>query len=938
MGSETETGVGVKVRLLGPLEVVLAGRVVDIGSAKQRAVLALLALQAGKVVTCDRLCDVLWGEEQPASPTANMQSLISRLRRALAGAAGGNGEVGRDVLPTREPGWALEVDPSAVDALRFEALTARARGRIARGEVAAAAVDLDEAISLWRAPALLDVVEAGYLTAEATRFNEARLDAVEDLADAELAMGRPADALARLELHVEANPYRERAWGELMIALYRLGRQTAALRTFERVRTILGEELGLDPSPALAEIQQRILNHDPALVGPSDVVRPSTEAESRPASPVGRSVLIGRDDDLVAVVNHLSRHAVTTLTGPGGVGKTALALAVARDQHQAFPGGVRPVWLGAIREPSLVAAEVAASVGLPRSGGRAYADALVSWLADMDVLVVLDNCEHVIEETGALVERLTAQLPGLRVLATSREPLSVMGEVVHRLAPLAVPTSDASAEAVASSPGVQLFLERARAQAPEFGDDAEHGQLVGDICRRLDGLPLAIEVAAARVSALHLDDIAASLDDLFRLLSRPGRGAEGRHRTLRSTVEWSYGLLEEPERVLLRRLSVFAGSFDLAAVHAVCIPEGHARAEVADLTARLVEKSLLVKGGAGHGYRMLETIRQFAAEQLADAGETEAFREAHARQYLELGQRVGAGLMSGGERAWLEQLKRAEDDLRVALGYLIDGDPTSGLMLAANLSMFWWTHGRHREGIRRLEAALAAAEDAPAELRAAGWFHLGFLLAHDTDDWSAAAELLDRGITAASSDGGRPLILGYLQCLRGECAVFAGDHRRGLERANDGLSIIREYPDPWGAGFGLWNVGFAHLAGGELDAAEACFEEMVATQRKHGIGLVLMIGCNSLGEIAERRGDLNRARALYEEALQLRKDLGAARLGYVHGSLAHSMVSIARVARAQGDERLGGMYLAEALPLAEEMRNHDLIQEIRALLDRRGAA
>ena len=289
-GSDQVGKLGIEVRLLGPLEVALAGQALHIGSPKQRAVLALLALEAGKLVTADTLCELVWDEDQPASPSATLQSLISRLRGALARLASRSG---RDVLRTREPGWVLDVDPAAVDALRFQELTTRARRRRERGEAAAAAADLAEAIGLWRGAALVDVVDAGYLAGQATRLNEARLDALEDLAEAELAIGRTGDALARMEAHVEADPLRERGWGLLMVALYRLGRQAAALRAFQQLRAILGDELGLEPSPELDEIEQRILRHDPALAGPqsgglSDGARHATQARRRAGRPAWR--------------------------------------------------------------------------------------------------------------------------------------------------------------------------------------------------------------------------------------------------------------------------------------------------------------------------------------------------------------------------------------------------------------------------------------------------------------------------------------------------------------------------------------------------------------------------------------------------------------------------------------------------------------------------
>jgi DNA-binding SARP family transcriptional activator/EAL domain-containing protein (putative c-di-GMP-specific phosphodiesterase class I)/CheY-like chemotaxis protein len=318
--SESSHAEPLEARLLGPFEVALGGRRVHIGSPKQRAVLALLALQAGKVVTSDVLCDLVWDEDQPASPSATLQSLISRLRRTLGDASGGSPDTGSDILRTREPGWVLDVAPAAVDALRFEELTARARLRSGRGEVAAAAEDLTQAVGLWRGAALVDVVDAGYLAAQATRLNEARLDAVEALAEAELASGRPSDALARLEEHVEANPLRERAWGLLMVALYRLGRQAAALGAFQQVRTILREELGLEPSPELAEIEQRILRHDYAVAGRRTT--PATGAPP-PAPPGPAAPAAGDFTDYYVVVvedHDFQRRTVVQLLRNLGVG------------------------------------------------------------------------------------------------------------------------------------------------------------------------------------------------------------------------------------------------------------------------------------------------------------------------------------------------------------------------------------------------------------------------------------------------------------------------------------------------------------------------------------------------------------------------------------------------------------------------------------------
>src|SRR5689334_7205991 len=373
--------------------------------------------------------------------------------------------------------------------------------------------------------------------------------------------------------------------------------------------------------------------------------------------------LVGRDREIAEIAESVASVPLTTLTGPGGVGKTALALTVAADASARFPDGVFVVWLASLRSADLVAGEVAAQVGMQRSGGLSNEEALARWLADRDVLLVLDNCEHVVSAVAELVEDLTARLPRLRVLATSREPLWVVDEVNYRLAPL--PEADA----------VRLFQERAgsRAQGSLDGDRAR--ELVGEICRRVDGLPLAIELAAARVVGLDLQDISRHLDDLFDLLPQAARRADGAQRSLRATVEWSDALLTENERLLLRRMAVFAGGFDLTAVNAVGASDGQTPAQIADLTARLVEKSLLLRQADTGMYQLLETIRQYAAEQLALAGGLDDIRDRHARFYLQVGLREAEALNSGPERAHLEVLRRIEDNTRVALDRLLAIDP-----------------------------------------------------------------------------------------------------------------------------------------------------------------------------------------------------------------------------------------------------------------------
>jgi predicted ATPase len=647
--------------------------------------------------------------------------------------------------------------------------------------------------------------------------------------------------------------------------------------------------------------------------------------------------LVGRDRELAEVIEGVALTPLTTVTGPGGVGKTALALAVAAESSAQFPDGVFVVWLASLRSAEHIAGEVAAQVGMPRSGGQSYEDALTEWLAERDVLLVLDNCEHVVSSVADLVEGLTARLPRLRVLATSREPLWVVDELSCRLAPLSVVRWDASRAEIDASPAVRLFRERAGARTQASLDTDRAGRLLGEICRRVDGLPLAIELAAARVVGLDLEDISVHLDDLFDLLPQAARRADGAQRSLRATVEWSDALLTEEERRLLRRMAVFAGGFDLAAIKEVCASDGQTAARVADLTARLVEKSLLLKQGGTGPYQLLETIRQYASEQLAAAGELDAIRERHARYYLGVALRESAATLTGPERTHLEVLRRIEDNTRIALECLLRIDPRAALELAASLNFFWWTQGKLREGIGWLERAREAAVDAPAELLGTSLFCEGFLVAHDTDDWHAAARLIDVGLDALVGVSEPPLILGMLHCLRGECDVFNGDPASAVVRTQTGLEISSLYPGTWGRGFCLWNAAYARLAVGDEDVAIALFMEMHDLASASGYGIGDMCGCNLLGEIWEARGELDTSREFWERALYLRRELGALHcpvmgIGHVHGTMPTALLAVARVAEKQGDLATASKLLREGLPLAEEMREAETATQMVELL------
>ena len=664
--------------------------------------------------------------------------------------------------------------------------------------------------------------------------------------------------------------------------------------------------------------------------------------------------MIGRDGELRLLVDTVTSSAAVTVVGAGGVGKTLLAAAVGRSLAKHFRGGVCTVWLADLYDPDLVLAEVSAAVAQTRSGSDGAAG-LIEWLADREMLLVLDNAEHVTDAVADLVAELISALPDLHILVTSREPLLVVGETVFVLHPLAVTSHAENANTAATSHAAQLFIERLRRRDREFQPDDEQRNLIDTICRRLDGLPLAIELAAARAASLGVARVAAKLSGSAVPTFRSGRERDPRHADLRSVFEWSEALLDERERALLRRLSVFAGGFTLSALDAVIggefafvgYPDGDPDLDPDSILTSLVEKSLVEREHGSGRYRLLETIRSFAGERLVAAGESDLYRERHSCWVLGLATEVGAGVTAGPERPWLEQLGPELDNLRVALRRVLDGgNALRALAVTAGLPIFWWALGQHREGYEWISECLDRATGAPDELRAAALFGMAFLRAHDTDDWRGAGELLDQAIGIVARE---PPILGYLLCLRGKAHVLVGSPGKDATRvgAGDpsnvdtalaltrrGLAILETASDPWGTAFAVWNVGFVLERAGRLDEARECFQRMADIQVEHGSRLELTIAWKSLADIAERTGDHARARGLYLQALDVRRELGASRLGYVHGSLSESLIALARCEIRLGRPLEAQAHLSEALPLAREMHDFGLIDACLALEER----
>ena len=637
--------------ILGPLEVRADGHAVALGGVRPRAVLAVLALNANRPVSADRLALALWGEEAPPSAVKTVQVYVARLRKALGDP---------EVLVTTPAGYRLRVRPGELDAERFESLVADGRQALAAGRGDDAAAALRAAFGLWRGPPLAEVASAPFAPPEITRLEEQRLAALELRVEADLAAGRHAELIPELQRVTSEHPWRERLHGQLMLALYRDGRQADALAAYGRAREKLSDELGIEPGPELHDLHQAMLLHDPAL-RPAGGEVGSTPASALPPPP---NRTIGRAEDVRAVTERLRSGAVRllTLTGPGGVGKTRLALDAARAIEADFADGARLVWLAAVERPEDVAAAIITALGIIQLGGESAEQAVERFLSAKHLLLVMDNCEH-LPGAAPFLGGLPAKAASVTVLATSREPLAVHAEQLHPVSPLALPPRGAPVDAGVDA--VALFCERARAHDPGFELDGRTAAAVADICRRVDGLPLAIELAAARCGLLSPAEIADRLDDALGALGAAPRDAPARQQTLRATIDWSHALLNEDEKACFARFAVFAGGATIQAAETIT------GAGIATLD-RLVAKSLLVRSRQADGSTrlgMLETIREYASEEFATLADRESVRERHHLWFLAVAQEHGidTAIFGPDRDEHLRRLDRELENLDAAL-------------------------------------------------------------------------------------------------------------------------------------------------------------------------------------------------------------------------------------------------------------------------------
>ncbi|QTD99443.1 BTAD domain-containing putative transcriptional regulator [Streptomyces cyanogenus] len=907
------------------------GTPLPIGGQRLRTLLAALALRPGRTTTPGTLIDEIWADDPPQDAPAALQALVGRLRRTL----------GRHTIASTPGGYRLEATEDDVDLHVFERLTRTGTQALTAGDPAAAHRTLTEALALWYGPALADLPDR----TAATRPDALRLEAARARAAAALDLGRAQEAVPELCELTAAYPYDEPLHVLLIRALRDTGRPADALAAYESARRTLADTLGTDPGPELRALHVSLLKQEhPA---PADATaRPQPRTPARPPERTGNlrprlTSFVGREPELEAIRSDVHRARLVTLTGPGGSGKTRLAEEAAAtlpsawlvelaplDHPEAVPGAVVSA-LG-LRETALLTGDLATSQADPTA-------LLIEYCAPRSQLLILDNCEHVIGAAAALAETLLTRCPGLTILATSREPLGVPGESVRPVEPL-VPEQ-----------AHRLFAERAKAVRPDADAVLADTEAVAEICRRLDGLPLAIELAAARLRLLTPRQIADRLDDRFRLLTSGSRTVLPRQQTLRAVVDWSWELLDERERTVLREVSVFAGGWDLAAAEAVCT------GPVADLIGALVDKSLVVAAphpdgtgsGTGMRYRMLETIHEYATERAAEVPGLRAAAERRHRAWVRaLVQEAEPQLRSGAQLPWFSRLETELDNVRAALDRAVRaGDEAEAGAIVLAIGWFWWLRNHRQEAVAwvRLVLRLGVALDAlppgapagEALARAESADPVGaFLAAPDGEEGHPLSELrmdlrmLDLFLTSETGSEN----LAADERAREYLARVRAYYERGGPRAArlpgiiwpltayylGGPADIRPHMttsvDNARTHGGDWELAVALMyrahvtvdSPGNLRGVDEDLTELRTLSRRVGDRWMRAQVCSAAGEAAMARGRYDEARGEYEEALRLAYEVGA------YAESPFLLARLAEISYRSGDPEAARTTLAEA--------------------------
>jgi predicted ATPase/DNA-binding SARP family transcriptional activator len=889
IGDDAEALAAARFRVLGPVAVMgTVGEPLPLGPPRRRTLLAALLVHARSPLSVDQLTELLWDGSPPPTAATMVHGAVAGLRHDLTPMCGG---IGPPLLATRDGGYALDVPAWDVDVWNFEQLVARGRRSLGAAPVVASR-SLAEALALWRGPALSGI-ELAFARDAAGRWEELRLECLELQIEAELALGHHAEVIAGLEELVARHPFRERLSAHLMVALYRCGRQADALRKSRTLRRTLAAELGIEPGPEVEELEQSILRHSGNLAVP-------VTSSARTSLPAPFNTFVGRAREREDVAALLGTRRLVTLIGPGGSGKTRLALEVTRQRAARGTDDSWLVDLAPLSTPALFGETVAEALGIRAAPARGLDASIAAALADRTGTVLLDNCEHLVEACAAFAETVLASAPGVRLLTTSRTALQVPGEQVYTVPPLATASESDGWQEIAACEAVRLFAERASAARPGFAVTPANAALVLEVCRRLDGLPLAVELAAARVASMPLRALAERLDDRFRLLDPVQRQAGDRHHSLAAAMAWSHDLLPLPERLLFARVSVFPGSFTLTAAEDVASrgpADADAAADVATLLGGLVSGSILQleDGPDGEGrYRMLETTRQYGRERL-DGPTMATLCERHALHYLALAQQAEPHLLGAGSTPWLTRLHAEHDNFRAALewSFSAGGDPLVGARLVACLWHPWDLRGLRGEGLHWVGAGLrAVGADRPLErlplLSAGALFHLG------RGEFAQVAELTVEQVALARSTA-TPMWEGDALASDATVAWASGQFDRAQQLYEDAVAASLAGGDRWRAALAEAQLARLHRDRDEPDAARAAASRAQDRAEQVGEELACGLSLDVLASVEQRWGDAAAARRLVDGALAHYR-----KLGYVEGEASAYQVA-GRVALGSSD-------------------------------------